>query len=311
MRPAAASAALAIIGAVSILADFSYQQTTRITGGIITRFAGAAAKPIEVTVAVRGHRMALINPHVAMIIDLDKDTIAQIDFDTKTFSVMTFDEMRQGLDAAMQAAGGDKLDVRCKTFVKETGETRTIAGLPAKEVVLTQTLEVSNEQTGAVSSVDITNDTWFAQVDGYNEARTFAKLLAEKLEFVPGQNLAMLARRPELIKGMTDLYRQMAEMDGVAVQMTTQMGGSATGSSASQLQPASGTTSTRLGVSGFGRGRRTDQQPADAPAPPQSGPFMESTTEMSGFSTARIDDSKFQVPEGFKKVEPRVAPHHR
>ena len=34
--------------------------------------------------------------------------------------------------------------------------------------------------------------------------------------------------------------------------------------------------------------------------------LMELTTEASGFSTADVDASKFEVPAGFKQVEPEM-----
>ena len=34
--------------------------------------------------------------------------------------------------------------------------------------------------------------------------------------------------------------------------------------------------------------------------------LMESTTEMSGFSSAAVDPSKLEVPAGFKQVEPEL-----
>jgi hypothetical protein len=33
------------------------------------------------------------------------------------------------------------------------------------------------------------------------------------------------------------------------------------------------------------------------------------TIEMSGFSAAAVDSSKFEVPAGFKQVEPEAARH--
>ncbi len=41
-------------------------------------------------------------------------------------------------------------------------------------------------------------------------------------------------------------------------------------------------------------------------APAGGGMLFEATTEMSGFSSAPVDNSKFEVPAGFKQVEADV-----
>jgi hypothetical protein len=70
------------------------------------------------------------------------------------------------------------------------------------------------------------------------------------------------------------------------------------------------------GLGGLRRGKKQESQPEPPPQPPpqqappaqaQGGPpagiLMESTTELSGFSSAPADPSKFETPTGFKQVE--------
>jgi hypothetical protein len=67
-------------------------------------------------------------------------------------------------------------------------------------------------------------------------------------------------------------------------------------------------------LGGFGRKKKQPKQedtsaaaakPANAPegTTPSSAVLIESSTEMSGFSTAAIDASKFDVPAGYQQVE--------
>ena len=92
-----------------LLADFSYEQSTKMTGGAMMgamRIAGAFSKqarePIQSTVAVKGNRMLHSFKDHAQVIDLDSETITDIDFQKKTYSVMTFAEMTQAMERAMQ-----------------------------------------------------------------------------------------------------------------------------------------------------------------------------------------------------------------
>jgi len=74
----------------SLLADFSYQESTHVTGGAVAnmmRMAGAfsrqAREPVMSTVAVKDHKMARLRQDSAEIIDLDKQTITTINFPRK------------------------------------------------------------------------------------------------------------------------------------------------------------------------------------------------------------------------------------
>ena len=78
-----------VAASASLHADFTYTETTQITGGSmlgLMKMAGAfsrqarqAGDPIVSTVAIKGNRMAHINPDRTEIIDLDAETITTID----------------------------------------------------------------------------------------------------------------------------------------------------------------------------------------------------------------------------------------
>src|SRR5215831_16351858 len=120
-----------------LLADFSYEQTSKMTGGALMgamRIAGAfsrqAREPIQSTVAVKGNRMVHWNKDHASVIDLDAETITDIQFQKKQYSVMTFAEMTQALEQAMQKTK-ERTDADFKMDVKETGQSKQIAGYDA------------------------------------------------------------------------------------------------------------------------------------------------------------------------------------
>src|SRR5260370_3291507 len=92
-----------------LLADFSYEESTKITGGMmagVMKFAGAFSKqarePIQSTVAIKGNRMVHLSKDRASVIDLDNETMTEINFPKKTYSVVTFAEMKQAMEDAMQ-----------------------------------------------------------------------------------------------------------------------------------------------------------------------------------------------------------------
>ncbi len=76
---------------MTMRADFTYQETTQMTGGALVSmmkmagpFARGAREPIVSTHIIKGNRMATISKDHTSVIDLDKETITNIDSDKKT-----------------------------------------------------------------------------------------------------------------------------------------------------------------------------------------------------------------------------------
>src|SRR5258708_3228425 len=93
--------ALLCSSAVLMRADFSYTETTQMTGGSLAAMmqslgplAGRAREPIVSTHAVKGNRMATSTRDNISVIDLDKETITNIDMGRKQYSVTTFADMK-------------------------------------------------------------------------------------------------------------------------------------------------------------------------------------------------------------------------
>jgi len=169
--------------AVLVRADFTYQETTQMTGGALVTtlkalgpLTRAAREPIVSTHIVKGNRMATITKDRVSVIDLDKETITTIDNAKKTYSVMTFAEMKQALeDAAKRMQGrqknnkGEDVQAQFKVSAKATGQTRTLQGLSAKEMIITMAMEGQNKSTGDTGAMEITTDAWYAPVPGYQD----------------------------------------------------------------------------------------------------------------------------------------------
>jgi hypothetical protein len=351
-----AAGLLALTGG-SLWADFSYKETSRITGGAmasVMRMAGVfsrqAREPIETTVAVKGDRMVHRTATSATVIDLASQTITTIDMERKTYSVMTFDEMKQMVEQISQGRqggaqpqpNGAQPQPNIKVSVQNTGNTKQIAGLEAKELVLKMEMENTDPKTGQTGTMTVTSDMWIAPaVAGYDEVRAFQKRMAEKLNWAPGGN--MFNSNPQVSQGMAQMYREAGKLDGVPVITNIAMGGTSTGTGAApagdagqqpaaqpqaQPQPApqqpsvggalGGALGSRLGgLGGFGRKKQqsqdtqapaqtTAQQPAPAGGAPGSASLLEMTTESSGFSPAAVDASLFAIPAGFKQVDPAM-----
>ncbi len=306
-------------------ADFSYDQTSKITGGMMAgmmKFAGAFSKqarePMVNTVAVKGDRMVHWGQHHASVIDIDKETITDINFDKKQYSVMTFAQMKQMMEEMSQkmksSPDAQKADVHFKVSAKDTGEKKQIAGFDTHQMILTMEMEGTDKESGNKGGMNMTADMWLApKAAGYNEIADF-----------------MMGGRPDMAKGMAELYKEGAKLNGMPVFQVVKMGVHAEGQpqngQASQGPPQQQEQQAEKpsigsllggGFGGFGKKKKKQDQAesgGEAGGAPQgsgdaSGPLMEMTIELGGFSAAAVDGAKFEVPAGFKQVEAEAARH--
>lgn len=327
---------LALAGCYAGLrADFSYEQTSKITGGVMAgmmKFAGAFSKevrePIVTTVAVKGSRMAHINKRSVQIIDLDSETITNVNLDKRTYSVMTFAQMKDMMEQAAQKMQSGKPDTANLDFavdIKDTGQTKSFLGKEAHEMVMTVKMQGTDAKTGNKGGIDMVVDMWVAPgIPGSEEMRDFQRRMAQKMAWAPGTS-AMMMGQPQMARGMSEVYKQAAKLDGIPVYQVIKMNGSAEGmpdaqASGSQRQSSDtpppsvsdaigSALGGRLGIGGFGRKKKPQDQPKETASSEQSGgpqsvsgSLMEMTMEVTNYS-ASVDASKFDVPAGFTKVE--------
>jgi hypothetical protein len=316
-------------------AEFVYQQTTQMTGGSLLatmKMAGPLARqarePNVSTHMLKGDRMVTLTKDRATVIDLSKENITEVDFAKKTFSVMTFVEMKQALENAMQRMqsrqSNSQVDANFQVSAKVTGQTKTIQNLDAKELLVTMALEGTDKDSGHSGSMTTEMHNWMAEVPGYEEVKEFHRKMGEKMGYLFGSGMTQISMmRPEMATGLAQAAKEMAKLDGMPVQsimkMTAagdgQMGdaspqpaaptssdvaGAAAQSQASRLPGGLGSLASGLG--GLGR-RKQQAPPTQASQPAGQGSLIEMTTDLTSFSSGPVDESKFEVPAGFKQVE--------
>ncbi len=333
-----------LCAAPSLFADFTYESTSKITGGALVgmmKFAGAFSKdarkvmdPIPSTTAIKGNRMVHKTNDSASVIDIDKETITNINYAQKTYSVVTFAQMKQAMDEMMQKMQHQKPgdppppDMQFDIKVNDTGQTKSINGNNAHEMVMTMAMLGQDAKSAAKGGLDVTTDMWIApKVAGYDQVRDFQRRMAKKLNWVPGQSPLMT--RPDMQRAMAELYQEGSKLDGMPVYETIKMGGKMEGipdSSSSQTQSSRNSNAPptsvsealgsalggRLGLGGFGR--RKKEAPADAGSQSASGTpnggsnsvsgsLMEMTMEVTSYSSASADPALFEVPAGFTQAQ--------
>ena len=264
----------------SLLADFTYQETSTITGGMMMSmmkiagvFSKQAREPIQSTIAVKGDRMVHRTSTHASVIDLGSGTITSIDFQKKQYSVMTFDEMKQMMEQMSQKMQkNDKGEMKFKVSANATGKTKQVSGFEAKEMIMKMEMEGTDKESGQKGGMTVTTDMWIAPgIPGYQEVRDFYKRMAEKINWTPGGN--MFAANPQVsrrngrsLQGSRQAGRRAraaAHLDGRgrAAWRGGRAGGRQRGARATATVGAAAFDRRRAGR-GFGRQVRAGQEEA-------------------------------------------------
>ncbi len=344
--------------------DYTYQQTTQITGGSLLHmmksvgmFSSQArhmGDPVVSSIYLKDNRLANLSSEDIQIIDLDKETVTHIDVQKKTYYVMTFAQMKQAIEnarAQMQQAAAqqqsqpqpapnpDAQNVKMSFDVKvrNTGVQKEISGVQSSESILSLTLNATDTQTQQSGSMAVTNDMWMVpSIPGYEQIRDFYKRFGEKMADSTvglGVDFARLfAQNPAAGQAVGDMANEMQKLKGVPIMQVMRVGTTVNGqplpaASEAPLPPDSGSAtptagqvakaglgsmvSSRLG--GFGFGKKKNPPPDQnsdqngAQAQPTSAILMETQITTSNFSSAPVDPSHFEVPAGYKLVEPPAA----
>jgi len=181
-----------------------------------------------------------------------------------------------------------------------------------------------------------TSEMWLiADAPGLAEMRAFNERMAKELSVDMGASAmsSLLAAQPGGAQALAELKKESAKMSGLPVLQVTRVGlttdgqplpppstaplpqtqnqGSTAGSQTADSQ------NSRLGafgraLSGSSMGGLMHHSSSTASAPSQApasdattetaGVLLESQTETSGFSTAAVDTSRFQIPANYKAV---------
>jgi len=276
-----------------LFADFSYQQTTQITGGSMLsmiKMAGAlssqarkAGDPIVNTVYLKGNRLANVSPDNIEIIDLDQETTTRIDTAKRTYTVMTFQQMKEQMAKAQQEMekrkaaqpastpapkpDADKVKMSFDVHVRKTGTQRQVSGLATSEAIMTMMMIATDQNTKQTGTMAITNDMWVVpEIPGYTQIRDFYMRMASKMGTMPagtGMDFTrMLAQNPGATQGLAEMAKEMQKIQGVPVMQVMRMGTTTDG------KPLSAAS--------------------EAPLPPDSSPAMPSGGDVAKQSAASV-----------------------
>ncbi len=313
-----------VVASTSLLrADVKTQHKTMFKlggtlGALANRFAGDAAKDgVVQTMAVKGSRMMTVGQQTGQIIDLAEEKVYDLDMRKKEYRVTTFAELRKRWQDAQEKMKKDMKDTQAgdpasdpaksgKQFevsldVKETGQSKAIAGHNTREVVVTITMHEKGKTLEEGGGMVMTNDLWLApKIAALDEIGEFQLKFAKAVygDLIMGadmQQMGMLMASYPSFKEMSEkMAAEAKKMQGTPLATTTMLEvvRSAAEMSAAPAAPA---------ASGGGlMGRLASKMgPKPKPTEARSNAFNSSTETLSIETTVAAEDTA--IPVGFKE----------
>lgn len=273
-------------------ADFKYTESAKITGGMMASMmrvmggfgqeAEPMSRPMESTTYVKGDRLRRDEPTGKIeIINLDKRWIIGIDTQSRTYSFMSFDEMRRAVEErneTLSPQGNSNVSMVPKIEFMPMATTKTILNHGAREVKIRMHLEMQSQgsqQKAQPTSFWYSSVAWVTySVPGYEEVRTFYARMGRDLNWIPGQ---MFGGASGVSPAMAEFRNALSRMRGFPLVQTASFG-----ASDNDGRPSSNASRTRSSGGSS---------------------FLDMTIEVTSFSDNPLNENLFGVPAGYTRVE--------
>lgn len=312
---------LAVLAAASVIhADVKTQEKTSLQfggtlGGLMNRFAGDAAKDGVVgRTAVRGSRKMTANDQTGRIVDLTEEKVYDIDFKKKEYRVTTFAELRKRWEDAQAKAKKDVDEMKddrpdprqegkeyeISLDVKQTGQTKAMAGYNTREVIVTVTMHEKGKTVDAGGGLVMTNTLWLApKIAALDEIGAFDLKFARAVygDAMPGVDAAqmgmLLASYPSFKEMSEKMAAEAKTLEGSPLSVTMTLEAVR---SPEQLAEAAKPAPSGGGLAGRLAGRFG---PKPKPAEARTRAFS-STHDILSVATS-VADADLALPAGFKE----------
>lgn len=319
MKRACTAGALAVcvlaLTAPAMLAEVKTREKTQVKfegmlGRMMNMFGGKGARDgVVATTAVKGNRKATFTDTTGRIVDLDEEKIYELDLKKKTYTVTTFEELRQRMREAREKAqknaeeekerGGQEQpsgkDVDVDVDVKETGATKSIAGYDARQVIMTITVREKGRTLEEGGGLVLTTDSWvgpdlpaLAEILQF-EQRYWKAVAPEAAGVSAEQMAAMMALYPLLQNAMDRMNQEQVNVRGTTLASTMTVEGVKSQAEMEQQREGSG---------GGGLGGMLARRVMKRNDNPRSTIFT-AITETEDIATT-VADADVAIPDGFK-----------
>ena len=317
-------------------ADFQYTETTKITGGAAAgamKFVGVFSKDARQvtqgttsTISFKGNKMRREDSLGQIeIIDLDSRRITEIDTRKKTYSAMTFDEMKARMEEARKKAAAEQakrnkeqpsqVKITPKVTITPGTGSKKLLDYTAKETKVRVDMVMTSDDPkakGQTANMWVDSDAYVAPVKGYEEVKRFYQRLAKELDWLPG---TMVSGNAQIAPAMVEYRKSATALNGMPLLSRVSVGMAGQPGAAPQTsrdeQKSSGNPITG-GIGGlFGKKKKKDDAAQDDSSGSKPtgtpGSLMDTSAEVTSISTSAVNADLFKVPDGYKQIETKGA----
>jgi hypothetical protein len=294
--------------AAPALADVTYSQVTK-TSGMMKMFGGGQHKTVT---QISGDKMRTESEDDVQIVDLGTERIYNLNKKKKTYTVMTFEEMKKKMEEGMASANesmkqgkgeeGADVSAQARFKVTDTGNTETIKGYPCTQYLMEMAVDIEDKKSQQEGSFSTLTEMWLSkEVPGVDEINAFHRKMAEKLgttaigrQMTSGNNEQANA----FAANMREMADEMKKMDGFSVRSVMYFG-SPEAAKKEALGGGGADSKEEQGGGGLGGFMKKMKMPGGGAG---GGVLTKITTEIDTIETKAIDPSVFAVPDGYKQV---------
>lgn len=315
MRPLT-FAAIALFTASLAFGDASVQEKTQIhfggaLGSVINVFGRKAThEGITSEVAVHGDRKISRSGDSGEIIDLGQEKIYHLDYGRKTYSVVTFEQLRKQFEE--QQARSEKQETRrgeknegpqyeVDFDVKSTGNHEVINGWKTHEEIATVTVHEKGKPIEKSGGFVLTADLWMGpHVPAMRELTEFdqrfmRKLYGQSFDIDMRQMAAVMAMTPQFGRAMKTYGENASKFEGTPIRSHLTFD-SVTGTESQQNGEQQQSPGSPLG--GFmHRMRHRNESDQEGP---QHSTLFETTNELLSASSHALA-ADVAIPEEFRE----------
>ena len=225
-------AALAASTASVAYADVKTQERTQVKfegmlGRMMGMFGGKAMKDgLVSSIAIKGDRELSVTEDTGEIVDLREEKVYHLDLKKKTYTVVTFEEMRRQLREAQEKARqqakeakpeaeqkkADEPQMEVEFDLKETGQKKSILGYDCREVVMTVTTHEKGKKLEESGGLVMATHLWLApEIPALKERMEFNRRYAQKVygELISPETMQQMAAAMAMYPGMKDAITRM------------------------------------------------------------------------------------------------------
>ena len=235
-----------------------------------------------------------------VITRLDKELIWNINITDKTYTEMTFAQVKTMMGKVktqvMKKPEGEEAKLQFEA--KKTGQKKKIGGYECEEHFIKMIAEGRDPQTGKVQEFEVHSHLWVSsKVKGYDQLQDFQKKMAQKMGWEGGQYANFAQGLGQFGLDTDELAKKMSEIKGFPMLTVVKMKSFSEEMAEAEEERAEQEKAMREAMELLGKKVEKDEKPKE------KGLLFEMATEVTEVLVKGVADSEFELPQGMKKMD--------